>query len=354
MGTHKNSLLQDAARGAFEFSPVPLRLFILNNLMRNLHTVAIWILPLAAHDQDAQVRQAAIEIIGEKNMQNALPIVRQALQDPDTNVRASAAHSMGQFKLSKSGRYLLPLLQDPSPQVRAEAAKALGQLNSLEYSVALERCLQDRDVNVRYHAIRALERVGRKEASIPLRKLAGSDATNHRAAQHALAAVEKRWASAPSKREQARQELAEILISPNQPEEARQQAKIALMRLRGDRMIQILCEAMKRAEGPRAREDIADVLVNLPASQELQIALIGIMRDPNRVIRQKAFMALGAKANEQAYYYLDNLIRDGSQPYSMVTPEDVQLAYQAKNMIHERYARQEHSKTSSKYYRGGL
>ncbi len=114
----------------------------------------------ALEDEDADLRAAAVQVLGRRHHPSTLKAVLKCLKDPEPAVRVHAAMALGAFgdrrlipylaavlkarddalvcaaidSLARIGdpdaeEHLLTALQDPRSKVRAAAATALGQLD---------------------------------------------------------------------------------------------------------------------------------------------------------------------------------------------------------------------------------
>jgi HEAT repeat protein len=287
------------------------------------------------------VRQAALEVVAARHLNDDLPQILSALEDEHPAVKAQAARALGTYRQNPLGQHLMPLLDDPHPHVRAVAAAALGQLPSVEFSPALEKCLSDPDSEVRYQAAQALARVGRSECVEGLRGMAEQDPRleNRRAARLAEDAVSRRTAPSAETRRQERAGLAAILVDPRSTPEQRQRAKTALLRLGGRESIPILMDALKTTHDFDLHYQIVEILVALPPGKELQTALLTCARHISPPIRELALQTLGRVADRDAIYFLNEFARETTQPGHYLTEEDSRLALEAVDEIQRRSGR---------------
>jgi HEAT repeat protein len=148
-------------------------------------------------DSDPEVRESALDRIGELKPDNALELVVPFLADGDPEVRGTAAYSLGEIDDDRAVPYLLKVANsDDSESVRAEAllslaqyrseeilgalvaevgrdkrsrrpryevAKQLGHYDSPESLRGLEILLRDDDVHVRIAAADSLYRLNRPD-----------------------------------------------------------------------------------------------------------------------------------------------------------------------------------------------
>jgi HEAT repeat protein len=122
---------------------------------------------------------------------NALPDVRRLAGHSDANVRAAAVELLGWIGDASDDGLLIEAVGDPAAEVRARAAAALGRLASADGAEALARALDDRIYFVRLHAARALGQVGERSAVPRLLRQAREDRFEAaRAAAQAVARVD--------------------------------------------------------------------------------------------------------------------------------------------------------------------
>ena len=84
------------------------------------------------HDlqSDARIQKRAIaaQILGERQVVQAVPALIAALREPEP-VRLSAARALGRIRDSRAVPALIVLLKDDYPEIREAAAYALGEIN---------------------------------------------------------------------------------------------------------------------------------------------------------------------------------------------------------------------------------
>ena len=100
------------------------------------------VLLAALEDGDADIRCAAVQVLGHKCKPDTLGPIVKHLKDPAPAVRVHVVDAMGRFgdprlvpyrslgqiAAAAAQDFLLPLLDDPRPKVRREAVSALGVL----------------------------------------------------------------------------------------------------------------------------------------------------------------------------------------------------------------------------------
>jgi HEAT repeat protein len=161
-------------------------------------------------DEDASVRQAAVNALNSLTLSSIAKRIIPLLHDPDPNVRESAVKIAGYFGYRESAGALLDLSADPDERVRiaviehlpfvedervldvlvhalkgetssvrAAAARALGNMDGPEVVPRLIEGLADEDVWVRYFSARALGRLRSEESVEPLKRVVGEEKFNH-------------------------------------------------------------------------------------------------------------------------------------------------------------------------------
>lgn len=121
---------------------------------------------LSMSDADAQVRQAAVSVLGYLRDDRALsPLSLVAVEDPDAEVRRIATGALG-FSLTLPLIFpaLIAALNDASWQVREEAVMTLGKLRAVDAIPELIVAMQDEYWQVRIKAARSLGRLKSREA----------------------------------------------------------------------------------------------------------------------------------------------------------------------------------------------
>jgi HEAT repeat protein len=169
------------------------------------------LLASAARDTDAEIRESAIDTLGDIGRRAAregleladgiLEPLAAALEDPHESVREEAADALGDMGALAGGAVpaLLGALDHPEPSTRRSAIDALGTIArrlespDAELVAALARSLEDPDDDVREEAAEALGRMGAKAraAAEALRRAARDrDRSVRRSAERALRRVE--------------------------------------------------------------------------------------------------------------------------------------------------------------------
>lgn len=116
-------------------------------------------LTTALQDDDADVRQEALNALIDLRDPAAIPGLLTALRDQNVEARGRAVAGLARFDTPEAIDGLASALRDESPVVRARAALAFGNVRSTEAVTALLPLLDDADADVRRQAVRALGRI---------------------------------------------------------------------------------------------------------------------------------------------------------------------------------------------------
>jgi len=117
-------------------------------------------LQAALGDADWQVRQEAAQTLTRLRWSPSAPVLIATLQDNAWEVRQKAAHALGVMRSSEAVGALVGQLDHPISNVRKEVAAALGAIGDPSAAPALQARLQDTDIDVRKTAARALTLLG--------------------------------------------------------------------------------------------------------------------------------------------------------------------------------------------------
>lgn len=108
-------------------------------------------------DVDSDVREAALKSLGIANLSTSLELLLSGSQDDDAWVRQAAIEGLArQNAVTASARLIEILQQDEDFLVRAAAAEALGQHRTPEVDLALVAALDDSKPSVRLQAVHGL------------------------------------------------------------------------------------------------------------------------------------------------------------------------------------------------------
>jgi HEAT repeat protein len=108
-------------------------------------------------------RRAALALAEESGDGVVEALVEFGLSDPDDDVRQFAVEALGEQGGERAGTAAVATLDDPDPWVRAEAVVALDRIDREQYESHVERAVDDA-----HHAVR-------RNAAVSLFKLRGED-----------------------------------------------------------------------------------------------------------------------------------------------------------------------------------
>ena len=134
----------------------------------------------ALNDDDARVRQVAIDTLADVEDKGAAPFIAALLDDENTKVRGEAIDALSRLGAKDSASSIAGLLADEQDWVREKAADALGKLRTPDVMPQLVAALQDPHEDVRGQAISSLGEIGAKDAQPHLRQLYDDGSTRHR------------------------------------------------------------------------------------------------------------------------------------------------------------------------------
>jgi HEAT repeat protein len=149
--------------------------------------VAPIVAALAAGRVQRAVGGWALMKLGE----SALPSLRELVEHEDADIRAAAVELLGLTGDASDSGQLVERLRDPAAEVRAKAAHALGRLGAADAALALREALGDRIFFVRAAVARALGQIGDRPSAVALVHQAQTDRFEAaQAAARALAELE--------------------------------------------------------------------------------------------------------------------------------------------------------------------
>ncbi|HET9315367.1 MAG TPA: HEAT repeat domain-containing protein, partial [Vicinamibacteria bacterium] len=267
----------------------------------------------AVGDPDVRVRRTAIEKLGERKVQLAVPDLIRLLQDrtADQGVRVAAAAALGAIGDGRAAAPLLAALKDgnvyvrgeaekslallkappgpretatmlgdKSPRVRADAAQKLGDARDPEVTSKLIGTLQDDENEVRQAAIRSLSR--HRDPRSVRRIVAALESSSFQTRQGAAAALGLMGDAsvAPA-----------VLKRLKDPSGAvRAEAVRALGRLGKADDPEVIETTQDR--DPTVRLALVETLTPLKSAAAVE-ALRKLSRDPTPEVRSAAILALG-------------------------------------------------------------
>jgi len=110
-------------------------------------------------DPDADIRSAAVQVLGVKAHPKSLNSLVKHLKDPSPAVRVHTAEALGHFNDVRLVPYLVTLLDAEDEQLVASAARSLGLLGSPDSATALAKLTRDSRATVRSAAVEALSKL---------------------------------------------------------------------------------------------------------------------------------------------------------------------------------------------------
>ena len=129
---------------------------VVNSLVRTLR------------DENAEVRSAAVQALGQLGSRLAIPGLIAALGDENGNVRYRAAEALSEIRDPRSVEPLRAALADSVPRVRRYAASALGRSGDPRASSFIMALFDDEQAEVRRTAVRIVGRLKSPDAVGPL------------------------------------------------------------------------------------------------------------------------------------------------------------------------------------------
>jgi len=158
------------------------RLVLAENLHRlpyDLLTTDLESLKSLLSDPSSDVREAAMQSIGQIGHEACLPYLLTGSQDPDAWVRQAAVAGLENDLSPAACERLIACLQnDEDFLVRARAAEALGAHHSEASQAALQTALDDDKPSVRVQAVRSLFNQGQPPALESVAKMLSDTARN--------------------------------------------------------------------------------------------------------------------------------------------------------------------------------
>ena len=114
-------------------------------------------------DPDADIRGAAIQVLGVKAHPKSLSSLVKHLKDPSPSVRVHTAEALGHFDDVRLAPYLVSLLAEDDEQLVASAARSLGSIGSPDSVEPLMKLTKDGRATVRVAAVEALSELPLKD-----------------------------------------------------------------------------------------------------------------------------------------------------------------------------------------------
>lgn len=257
----------------------------------------------AMSDENAAVRLAAIQSLGEQGDPRAIDALVQTLRnDTDARVREAAAEALGQIDSPRAVPGLIAAFaSEKVGEVRAKIAAALGEIEDPRAVEALAGGVRDPEVDVRREVVQALGQLESRSA-VPalIPALRDSDVETRKRAAEALGNLES-----PDAIE------ALSAATKDADKEVRQHAVAALGEIGDKKALSVLTAASKDAEVEVRREAI-QAISQLEDLDTAPPVLIDALRDADREVKKAAAEALGNIEDEAAVPALIPLTRDSN------------------------------------------
>jgi len=120
---------------------------------------AIQVLTYGLRDDDARVRNGALEALASLRVDEATAAIASLSGDEDYRVRADATLSLAMAGGPSATEYLKLAIHDPDPIVRMAAINSLSDMGD-DYSVSvIQQALQDPDEMVRERALEVIDEI---------------------------------------------------------------------------------------------------------------------------------------------------------------------------------------------------
>ena len=163
-------------------------------------------------DKDEDIRRAAIEILNQTKDERAVDSLIQATRDPDWWVSERAVDALAEIGSKRAVPRLLEMLKDGRPKAMPIVVRALGKLGDAQLTDTLMPLLARPERELRIEVVQALAHVADSSSAEPVRtqlkaQAATADQTIARAAEAALADLERRLAGGPA--------TSEIVLPPS-------------------------------------------------------------------------------------------------------------------------------------------
>ena len=123
------------------------------------------------HDQNPEVREKIMDVLGKLGGSDQLPAIIEGTSDSDPTVQLAAVAALRRLRERGGGDVLLQKISDANPHVRAAAVRALGDMGDTSVTPKLVPLLRDDSSYVRSAAAEALGKLGDRTAIKPLIQL---------------------------------------------------------------------------------------------------------------------------------------------------------------------------------------
>lgn len=270
--------------------------FVLGQLISTGPVQSLRSIKKLAQPADAEVRQEAVQALGERKATLAVEELIVALDDVARPVRASAARALGEIGDSRAIPALAAKLADPAAAIGEEAAHSLGFLGDWSATPYLMEAARGPDATVRIAALRALGRLADPSAAPAL--IAALNPTRPTRCEAACAALAEIGANLPEAfAPEAQDRLLELLA----PDVDRG------MRLAAARTLEHLAHAL-----PTAREQVhayalAETEPAVIARLAVALAQLTLAHSPTPAAHFSELLALARKLDGHGLAYLQAL-----------------------------------------------
>ena len=154
-------------------------------------------------DKEEDIRRAAIEILNQTKDERAVESLIQATRDPDWWVSERAVDALAEIGSKRAVPRLLEMLKESKPKAMPIVVRALGKLGDAQLATTLMPLLGRPERELRIEVMQALAHVADAPSAESVRtqlkaQASTADQTIARAAEAALADLERRLAGGPA------------------------------------------------------------------------------------------------------------------------------------------------------------
>ena len=230
----------------------------------------------------AAVRAKVAWALGEIDDPRAVEALGAAVRDPEVEVRRQVVWALGELESPSAVPMLIPALRDSDVETRKHAAEALGNLESADAIDALAAATKDANAEVRQHAVSALGEIGNKRA-LPALTAAVSDAEVE---------VRREAISAVANLEDLESAPPVLLAAlKDEDREVRKAAAEALGQIEDEAAVPALIPLTRDTNGEVKRAAV-EALANIGGAQAIEV-MAALLKDDDPEIRKLAAQALG-------------------------------------------------------------
>jgi HEAT repeat protein len=150
------------------------------NMNLRLQAKALLLSPLEPEVQEAQerallslltepnapARQLAAEVLGEKRVTKAIPLLMGMLEKGSPEDIVAAINALGKIKAIEAITLLAEFMEHPDKDIHRAAADALGEIGAASLEVLRKAAAHDND-HIRWHAAKTLQKI-RDERTVPI------------------------------------------------------------------------------------------------------------------------------------------------------------------------------------------